>query len=59
MAHRMLVDRKGGSQSYVFKSSAVYIIDTPQCVYIWKGAHATNGHKTVTDFTVKSFQVRV
>jgi protein-tyrosine phosphatase len=52
----MLVDRKGSTQPYGMQSTATYIIDSPECVYVWAGAQASKGHRSVADFTVESLQ---
>lgn len=56
----MLVDRKDGNakakQPYALQSVASYIIDSPECVFVWTGARSSKGHGTVADFTVQSLQ---
>ncbi len=43
----------------MFSSSAVYIIDTRDRVYIWSGEGASNRHKSVAEVTLKALQVCV
>ena len=50
----MLVERKG--ETYVWASGAAYIIDSPECIFVWVGRNASANHKTVTAFTVTSLQ---
>lgn len=56
----MLVDRKDGNdkakQPYGLQSVASYIIDSPECVYVWTGSRSSKGHRTAADFTVQSLQ---
>lgn len=58
----MLVDRKDGAggakpkKPYALQSIASYIIDSPECVFIWVGSAATSAHRSVADFTVRSLQ---
>ena len=44
-------------EACVFSSSAVYIIDTRDRVYIWSGKGASNWHKSVAEVTLKALQV--
>jgi protein-tyrosine phosphatase len=54
----MLVERKGDKPvpKYVLITAAVYIVDTPECLFVWIGTGARGEHTTAADFAVESLQ---